>query len=99
MNEFKYTRGTWKVSYAGVEKETHIYEKENGDILARIDPIKDSIGTEEEILANMNLIAAAPEMLEALYYVFRPEQACIPLTVDTCKKVQAAIDKAVGKTE
>jgi len=56
------TKGPWAISYAGIEKEINIYDKQHGDIIAKIDPVKENKNSKEVILANANLISVAPEL-------------------------------------
>ena len=95
MSEVKHTPGPWR------------YESTSGSNYARIflsaneedgDNLRGYCGE-----ANARLIAAAPELLEALQHI----QRCIPLggfaqihhNSDTWAQIDAAIAKATGETE
>lgn len=61
MTEPKFTPGPWKVIESGVVAEGRF-------VIARIylDPLKEENAAIEESVANAHLIAAAPELYEAL---------------------------------
>jgi hypothetical protein len=54
--------------------------------------------SEEEAEANARLIAAAPDLLEALEALFNAADSCTDLTPDVMRKAQAAIKKARGES-
>lgn len=63
MSENKHTEGEW--GNTGLE----IRNKKTSMILAKVHKHLQANQSEEEALANAKLIAAAPEMLEALYFI------------------------------
>lgn len=70
--------------------------------VALVDPVSTVEGvvlvSDEQAAANAALIAAAPEMLEALkYVVFNADLAAAGFTGDQIKMIQAAIAKAEGE--
>lgn len=95
MSEYKHTPGPWKA-----EKSNNCIAIVSGDYGYGV---AKTYGTGKEDTLNARLIAAAPELLEAL-------KLCIPElkewmrnhgedigTLDVIKKAQAAIAKAEGK--
>jgi len=103
----KHTPGPWDL---WVDKEgafTIRAEPEDGMVIA-----KRNVGTNDpaEGIANAHLIAAAPELLEALKsarqfivngteygYIRMPDKDCPDSAHDTLPKIQAAIAKAEGQ--
>lgn len=66
--EFKGTKGEWKEVLLGVSRII----SEEGVVVATINPLDDGIDNAAKQIekeANTNLIAAAPELLEALQYL------------------------------
>lgn len=83
MTQFKGTPGPWKISGNWVET--------NDIPIAKIINCKPGSGT---YLANKQIIAAAPELLEALQDL--QARACIYVNTS---KAKAAITKATGETK
>lgn len=54
-------------------------------------------GAGEEVKANARLIAAAPELLEALLDLYNALDSCIELTPKVLAKARAALAKARGE--
>lgn len=49
--------------------------------------------------ANANLIAAAPELLEALKELYNAIDSCVDLTPEVMQKCSKALNKAKGNTQ
>lgn len=62
MKSTKFSKGPWLVEMSSRES---IYSVDNGEVKMIVSPRQDDM-TIEESTANAHLIAAAPEMLEAL---------------------------------
>jgi len=86
--EFKGTKSEWKIQEP---YNTFVYGSE-GKLICQIkyDPFS------EESLANARLIAAAPELLEALQLVFVHAKVIINENHSDYKKAVKAINKALG---
>lgn len=87
----KHTKGPWKYESGQVERM-------DGAVIARMD--RSNAATEAGIYpterdANAKLIAAAPELLEAL----KAMQCMCAAGCDRCAKQKSAIAKAEGRTE
>jgi hypothetical protein len=110
-NETKWTKGPWSVGARFIEGENEVLDAEgfsvadpsifasrkarNGRIVKRVRPV-------EEQVANANLIAAAPELYEAVRLAFdvvhaghRALEADCPDIV--CRQFHAALAKARGE--
>lgn len=92
MKEFKGTPGRWSASDDEESMATSVIISDSLDIIAVVGTYMTSY---EEDYANANLIAAAPELLDAL-------QACLPwvnngIARDAHVKAIAAIKKALGE--
>lgn len=87
MNNIKHTPGPWKLrkDYAIT---AHCNETESHEPIARAY----GDGSIENLHANSQLIAAAPDLLEALEFVIRG----VPDTWEGVQKARAAIAKATG---
>jgi hypothetical protein len=82
----KHTPGPWRV----VQDPTHLSLQVYGQTLALFECWRRS---DEQIeLANARLVAAAPDLLEALEFVIRG----VPDTWEGVQKARAAIAKATG---
>lgn len=109
MNNFKHTKGPWRLNEFHVNREgltvCELVTNDNSKRIARIDGhVLDSCKASNEAKANARLIAAAPEMLEALKFLKasltakRTEDAC-HITLAMAQKMNAAIAKATGGDE
>jgi len=89
----KHTPGPWNYRYGGMS----VYPEANADVdIARVYQYRPMSAEENE--ANARLIAAAPELLEALEeFVHHVEFQWHP-DVATLKQAIAAIKKAKGET-
>lgn len=100
MSETKHTPGPWHIHEDGMKFSREIYPvnyggKENTErcvLIARVSGWKGGFNTAKEAEANARLIAAAPELLEALQAVVRIADR---KTVEF-DKARAAIAKATG---
>lgn len=79
----KHTQGPW-----GVKNHGMVYTMDNMTAICSTDV---EVGNDEEAQANAKLIAAAPELLEALRLMLAYPEGC-PMDVTT--QARAAIDKA-----
>lgn len=89
----KYTQGEWKQQGAGSSRKIKCF----GRTVATI--ISTSAGSNEEKYANALLIAAAPDMLNALEAMKEYTQDCVHTITEreqAAKKVNAALAKATG---
>lgn len=92
MSKTKHTPGPWKTSYTNLS----VVIAENGAVVARASKLNGLVNLQ----ANARLIAAAPELLEALQTVVAnaPDPYCaITRAVDA--QCRAAIAKATGETK
>lgn len=68
MTEPKFTKGPWKATYdSQLQAAIEIYNTEDRIIVAVL-PDRGTVEAMSEIEANANLIAAAPDMYEALEF-------------------------------
>ncbi|RKQ38549.1 hypothetical protein [Enterobacter sp. R1(2018)] len=101
MSEFKGTPGPWSAGEDEESMATSIITAGSGDILCVVGTFMTSI---EEDLANAALIAAAPDLLEALQRL-KTEITLSDVDMDYIEshfrpwldKAQAAISKATGE--
>lgn len=96
--ETKYTPGPW--GYDDYDHTAFCSDKYKEDYFMRIEWSVDALGIpEEEIQANARLIAAAPELLEALEELIAMNNCNYDRTIQEngYKKARAAIAKARGK--
>ena len=100
MKEFKGTPGPWVAHDDEESMATSVIMNDFGDILCVVGTYMTSF---EEDYANANLIAAAPELLEALKelisgYEDREKSGMFDMLVhgDLIEKANAAINKALG---
>jgi hypothetical protein len=70
-NNMEYTKGTWEIKVNLEDNCIRIYSKDDPPSLA----IADVYGTHDEDLANARLIAAAPELYEAVKQALRTFEA------------------------
>ena len=101
MSEFKHTPGPWTATYdSQLQALIEIYNTD--DRIIAVLPDRGTIEAMPEIEANANLIAAAPEMYEALECAC--DKYCIGYAGDNLVKcedcvIQNALRKARGETE
>lgn len=106
MKEFKGTPGPWVVDGAGVGAEFNIDSADGGTsvgITSQIFRDKDH----EIRIANANLIAAAPDLLEALMDVLSEFESLIDAAWESTEdhdkerinKARSAIAKALGESK
>lgn len=90
MSEPKHTPGPWKATYdSQLQAAIEIYNTEDRIIVAVL-PDRGTVEAMSEIEANANLIAAAPDMYEALL-------DCCGECVDTSESDSACRFCSVGK--
>lgn len=93
----KHTPGPWYLDYSGFGYTRVLGQA--GKIVA--DPVQQNITSVEELRSNANLIASAPELLEALEYVqafaIGLETTGHPHAKTLYDKATDAINKAKGK--
>lgn len=102
MSEFKGTTGKWSFSHSSASDDNvaciEINSSESLHEIAYLQSTPSSIGKYEQTsldktIANAHLIAAAPELLEALQAVVRVADR----QTDEFDMARAAIEKALGK--
>jgi len=95
----EHTPGNWRIQNASDTYNRYQIEANGWGIILRCED------TSNESQANARLIAAAPELLEALrslYYAVSDEEDDYPdsqlyhIVMNATKRAQAAIDKATG---
>ena len=102
MSEPKFTKGPWTATYdSQLRALIEIYSIEDR-ILVAVLPDRGTVEAMPEIEANANLIAAAPDMYEALECAC--DQYCIGYEGDSIVKcedciIRKALRKARGETE
>ena len=102
MNETKHTPGPWTATYdSQLRALTEIYNAEDR-ILVAVLPDRGTVEAMPEIEANANLIAAAPDMYEALECAC--DKYCIGYAGDSLVKcedciIRIALRKARGEAE
>ena len=102
MSEAKFTKGPWKATYdSQLQALIEIYNTEDRIIVAVL-PDRGTIEAMSEIEANANLIAAAPDMYDALECAC--DKYCIGYAGDSLVKcedcvIQKALCKARGEKE
>ena len=102
MSEPKFTQGPWKATYdSQLQAAIEIYNTEDRIMVATL-PDRGTVEAMPEIEANANLIAAAPDMYEALECAC--DKYCIGYAGDSIVKcedcvIQKALRKARGETE
>ena len=102
MSEPKFTKGPWKATYdSQLQAAIEIYNTEDR-ILVAVLPDRGTVEAMPEIEANANLIAAAPDMYEALECAC--DKYCIGYAGDSLVKcedcvIQKALLKARGEEE
>lgn len=95
MKEFKGSAGPWSAHDDEESMATSVVMNDFGDILCVVGTFMTST---EEDYANANLIAAAPDLLEALQelaFLYEHDEGCRELT--EYKRAKAAISKALGE--
>jgi len=88
-----YTPGPWHVSFHGSEN-CWIVDAGKESAIAKVTKYQDDANTQQ---ANFRLIAAAPELLEALQellFLYEHDEGCREIT--EYKRAKAAIAKATG---
>ena len=99
MSETKFTPGPWKATYdSQLQAAIEIYNTEDRTMVATL-PDRGTVEAMPEIEANANLIAAAPDMYEAL------KESCLDCLLEQDKDlcdfcyIGKALRKARGETE
>ncbi|EIN1803827.1 hypothetical protein LOH90_004331 [Salmonella enterica] len=97
MKEFKGTPGPWVASTT--DRSIGPVSRDDDQSYGMIFPIAwvEFDGNQEYQQANANLIAAAPELLEALQFIINDCSRMIPKCAED--KANAAINKALGETK
>lgn len=90
MSEFSPTPGPWKFSFEGVDPEWAIVTNAHGLIVA-------NVNADSRQEANARLIAAAPELLEALRGVVAMQYSKPSFLAASMEQARAAIAKAEGR--
>ena len=100
MSETKFTKGPWKATYdSQLRAAIEIYNTEDR-ILVAVLPDRGTIEAMSEIEANANLIAAAPDMYEALEEVWRIVESNMSLSRDNrADRIKRILCKARGVEE
>lgn len=99
MSEAKFTKGPWKATYdSQLQALIEIYNTE--DRIIAVLPDRGTVEAMPEIEANANLIAAAPDMYEALEEVWRILDSTMPLSRDNrADRIKRVLLKARGEEE
>lgn len=101
MSEFKGTKGDWIVKgRKPIDGDVHLLfadvnSKGEGYLVGGVCVWDDDKDSEQEAIHNANLIAAAPDLLEALIAVVRVADRA----TDEFDMARAAIAKALGETK
>ena len=85
--EMSHTKGPWKVRWKTAFCNRAAIEPAIGEVYGAGDELRD----------NANLIAAAPELLEALLDLYNALDSCIDLTPKVLAKARAALAQARGE--
>ncbi|HNR55119.1 MAG TPA: hypothetical protein PKJ19_08135 [Flavobacteriales bacterium] len=101
MSNTKHTPGPWKVHFVQNAHTYAVYDKT--ETMRHIAEVSTPFGVDGDRIghANANLIAAAPELLEALATFIEYHDKEMPLSFDTdamWANARAAIAKATGNT-
>jgi len=96
----KFTKGPWKATYdSQLQSAIEIYNEEDR-IMVAVLPDRGTVEAMPEIEANANLIAAAPDMYEALEEVWRILDSTMPLSRDNrADRIKRILCKARGEEE
>ncbi len=97
MNDFKGTRGPWELDYFGnvVHGRADGWGRKEG---VRVNGVVLPGRVTPEYQANTNLVAAAPELLEALQHIMEMQlRGFIVLGETATGKANSAIAKALGQ--
>ena len=94
----KFTKGPWKATYdSQLQAAIEIYNTEDRVMVAVL-PDRGTVEAMPEIEANANLIAAAPDMYEALEEVWRILDSTMPLSRDNrADRIKRILCKARGE--
>ena len=94
----KFTKGPWTATYdSQLQALIEIYNTEDRVMVAVL-PDRGTIEAMSEIEANANLIAAAPDMYEALEEVWRILDSTMPLSRDNrADRIKRILCKARGE--
>lgn len=92
-----HTPGPWSASINSQPLYTsaEIYGPPNG--FGMVAEIRASFGPDDEKMANARLIAAAPELLQALKELCADKYLADPINADRMKNARLAISKAEGR--
>lgn len=96
MDGFKGDTGQWKIGESSRNNYGVEYYEVNSDNVEGICDVYICELSQEESLANLNLIVAAPELLEALNDMLWEAKNWPDMTMQTMAKAKKAIDKALG---
>lgn len=98
MKEFKGTPGPWIVGFVNSNDDIWIMNDDSSSVAIAESKTGDGyLWSPDTVVKNANLIAAAPELLEALQIILDPVTTYLPSTSEESKKAWAAINKALGE--
>ena len=97
--EKKFTQGAWEYRPAISTNCFYIETADKTHKNSFIGEVGGGLQTKHEIEANAKLIAAAPDLLEALEDLYNAIDSCVDLTPDVLRKADKAIKKALEENE
>ena len=100
--ENKFTQGEWEVAsvdYVENTKQLHVLVKGKGGLVCTLFHLSGASSVKEEAEANAKLIAAAPDMLEALNDLVEHIVSVLPFGKQDIKKILAAKQAIKKATE
>jgi hypothetical protein len=90
----KWTAGEWKVGIGEIDNQNYLVVTNHKHKVGELSEMVCVISTEKEIndqdIANARLIAAAPDMIEALISAYKGD-------IDEPSQLKSVIEKATGK--